>query len=276
MARGHETPQQRWARKNRPKMAAACRRWRARHPDRQRAATYCWRRRNREAWNAYQRRWRRTHPQLVRAASKRRYLKVRNDPKRYADHLAAGRKWLAKHPEYSREKSRRQRAKNPEKVQAYTRAWMKRWYAEHRDEARAKNRQRRAANPGKWRAYDRALYKRYREKYPDRYARKLARGRAWAKRNRPKLTYWVSRYRARKMGTLGSHTFAEWMARVELFGWRCAYCDVALTPATLTKDHIIPLYRGGSNFAANLVPACKSCNSAKRDQLGFGKKRRGS
>jgi len=257
-------------------MAAACRRWRARHPDRQRAATYGWRRRNREGWNAYQRCWRRTHPQLVRAATKRRYLKVRNDPKRYADYLAAHRKWLAKHPEYSREKSRRQRAKNPEKARAYMRAWMKRWYAQHRDEARAKNRQRRATNPEKWRAYDRALYKLYREKYPDRYARRLARSRAWAKRNKRKVTYRVSQYRARKMGALGSHTFAEWMARVEFHQWRCIYCRVTLTPSTLTKDHIIPLFRGGTNYVVNLVPACKSCNSAKRDRLDFQRQERGS
>jgi 5-methylcytosine-specific restriction endonuclease McrA len=47
------------ARRNRPKLAAACRRWRARHPDRQKAATYRWRAKHLKKWNAYQRKWRR-------------------------------------------------------------------------------------------------------------------------------------------------------------------------------------------------------------------------
>lgn len=270
-----ETPQQQWARKNRDKVRAASRRWRARHPEKQKAATYRWRERNRDAWNKYQRQWRLTHKDLVRTATKRKYLKVRSDPDRYAKHLAAGRTWLAKHPEYAREKSRRQRSNNLETVRAYMRAWMKRWYADHRDEARARNRQRRAADLEKWRAYDRALYRLYRGKHPERYARKLAQGRAWAKKNRPKLNHWASRYRARKMGALGSHSFAEWMARVNFHLWRCVYCDVPLTPKTLTKDHIVPLFQGGTNDANNLAPACKSCNSAKRDRLEFRKAQRG-
>jgi 5-methylcytosine-specific restriction endonuclease McrA len=236
-----ETPQARWARRNRDKMRAASRRWRARHPAKQKAATYRWRERNRQVWNAYQRFWR----------------------------LAAGREWLRKHPEYAREKSRRQRAQQPEKIRAYMRAWMKRWYATHFLEARAKNRQRRAADPEKWRAYGRALYRLYRTKYPERYARMLASGRAWAKRNRPKLAHWAGRYRARKAGAIGSHTFAQWMSCVEIHAWKCAYCDVALTPTTLTKDHVVPLFKGGTNYVENLAPACKSCNSAKRDRTDF-------
>jgi 5-methylcytosine-specific restriction endonuclease McrA len=42
-------------------MAAACRHWRARYPDKQKASTYRWRQRNLKKWNAYQRAWRRKH-----------------------------------------------------------------------------------------------------------------------------------------------------------------------------------------------------------------------
>lgn len=255
--------------------AAACRRWRKRHPEKQKAATYHWRAQNRAAWNAYCRQWRRANKELVKAATRRRYEKIKRDPDKHAKHLAAGRSWLVEHPEYARAKSKRQRAQNPEKARAYMRAWMKRWYSQNRDHARVKNRKRRAAAIEKWRAYDRALYRLYRAKYPERYARKLERGRAWAKKNRAKLADWAGRYRARKRGSPGSHTFAEWMARVELHQWQCVYCCTSLTPKTLTKDHVVPLFRGGTDFAVNLVPACKSCNSAKRDRLQFRKVERG-
>ena len=44
----------------------------------------------------------------------------------------------------------------------------------------------------------------------------------------------------------------------------CAYCGHALAD---TVDHIRPLARGGSNEIENLAPACRACNSAKRDRL---------
>jgi 5-methylcytosine-specific restriction endonuclease McrA len=43
----------------------------------------------------------------------------------------------------------------------------------------------------------------------------------------------------------------------------CFYC--AGTASTV--DHIVPLVRGGTNFEGNLVPACRPCNSSKRERL---------
>lgn len=42
---------------------------------------------------------------------------------------------------------------------------------------------------------------------------------------------------------------------------QCVFCR--LHSFYLTQDHKIPLSRGGSNSASNIVPACKSCNSRK-------------
>ncbi len=42
---------------------------------------------------------------------------------------------------------------------------------------------------------------------------------------------------------------------------KCEYCGSKEPP--FTKDHIIPLVRGGPDNSNNIVVACKSCNSSK-------------
>lgn len=51
-------------------------------------------------------------------------------------------------------------------------------------------------------------------------------------------------------------------------GPRCYWCRTKLDWATLTIDHRIPLYRGGSNQEDNLVPACQPCNQRRGHELG--------
>jgi 5-methylcytosine-specific restriction endonuclease McrA len=48
---------------------------------------------------------------------------------------------------------------------------------------------------------------------------------------------------------------------------RCYYCNAEVAPKELTLDHIIPLVRGGHSTRGNCVPACKECNTKKRDLL---------
>lgn len=74
------------------------------------------------------------------------------------------------------------------------------------------------------------------------------------------------RYRQLGRESRGSHTWWQWNQRVRMFGWRCAYCRIELTAKSLTKDHQIPLTRGGSQWPANLVPSCLRCNSQKQDR----------
>ncbi len=46
-------------------------------------------------------------------------------------------------------------------------------------------------------------------------------------------------------------------------GGRCQYCDAAAE----SIDHVIPRSKGGTHTWENLVAACRSCNSRKRDRL---------
>jgi 5-methylcytosine-specific restriction endonuclease McrA len=59
-----------------------------------------------------------------------------------------------------------------------------------------------------------------------------------------------------------------YVAEFRFYVWRmrphCAYCNVRLTRDTLTRDHIVPRSKGGTN-GDNLVPACGPCNRAKAD-----------
>ena len=43
----------------------------------------------------------------------------------------------------------------------------------------------------------------------------------------------------------------------------CCYCG---TTEKISIDHLIPLIKGGADYSDNLVWACRSCNSSKRDR----------
>jgi 5-methylcytosine-specific restriction endonuclease McrA len=60
----------------------------------------------------------------------------------------------------------------------------------------------------------------------------------------------------------GTHTEQEWHDLVAKFDLRCVRCGC--TPAGRPcKDHIVPIYVGGSDAIDNLQPLCRECNSSK-------------
>lgn len=64
----------------------------------------------------------------------------------------------------------------------------------------------------------------------------------------------------------GRHTRTQVLARVEFYGGLCWICREAPHE---TIDHVKPITKGGSNWPANLRPACRSCNSRKKDKWPF-------
>lgn len=93
--------------------------------------------------------------------------------------------------------------------------------------------------------------------------------RRYAEKNPQIMRHKAKVRRARMAGAKGNHTYSQWMMRVAFFGWKCRYCGAGLSSVTLTKDHQIPISRGGSEWPSNLVPACRSCNSAKGTKKPF-------
>lgn len=65
---------------------------------------------------------------------------------------------------------------------------------------------------------------------------------------------------ARKKGAVGFHTIGEWELLKKQYGFVCPCCK---KPEMLTKDHIIPLTKGGSNYIENIQPLCRRCNAIK-------------
>jgi len=59
-------------------------------------------------------------------------------------------------------------------------------------------------------------------------------------------------------------TAEDWLEIVRQHKSRCHYCGKR---KALTLDHVIPLSKGGLHVKENIVPACKSCNSKKKDRL---------
>lgn len=50
-----------------------------------------------------------------------------------------------------------------------------------------------------------------------------------------------------------------WRRILDILGHYCLKCG----RAPVTRDHIVPLCRGGLNHPANLQPLCKDCNRRK-------------
>lgn len=105
----------------------------------------------------------------------------------------------------------------------------------------------------------------------EQYQRNPTADRERQKRHRQEKPEWWNaaraRRRARKIGAAGSHTVAEWEAIKKRQNGCCAICGAR---SRLTRDHIIPLSRGGSDFAYNIQGLCKSCNSSKGAKILAG------
>lgn len=76
----------------------------------------------------------------------------------------------------------------------------------------------------------------------------------------------VVRRRGRQYGWATGYTWTEVMHLFIRFDRRCAYCD-DLVVGQPDPDHVVPLSKGGSNSITNILPACRLCNSDKRDLL---------
>lgn len=158
-------------------------------------------------------------------------------------------------------------------LKAYSRAY----YLENSSRIKARVSKRWAENPeakkqdkacrdkkrDKIRAYDRMRAKRDREKKKIILAR-------WATNNPERVLELArikqSRRRSRKRLAGGNHSADDILKQKSSQRDRCWWCGDKLR-CDYHVDHRIPLARGGSNGAGNIVISCPPCNRSKNAQM---------
>jgi 5-methylcytosine-specific restriction endonuclease McrA len=97
----------------------------------------------------------------------------------------------------------------------------------------------------------------------EKYCSKQCAGRARAKYSSPeeRMEAGHRRRRLNKSAAPGWHSRAQWLDLLERYKHRCANCKKRIK---LTRDHIIPISRGGSDDITNIQPLCQPCNSRKQ------------
>jgi 5-methylcytosine-specific restriction endonuclease McrA len=68
------------------------------------------------------------------------------------------------------------------------------------------------------------------------------------------------------LGGGGSHTDAEREALKAAYGHACLRCGKHEPEIEITRDHIVPVVKSGSDDIANIQPLCRSCNGTKGAQ----------
>lgn len=84
--------------------------------------------------------------------------------------------------------------------------------------------------------------------------------RRYVKRAPECISHLKARRYARERNAEGSHTLEEWQILKIKFNYKCAICG---GKKPLTKDHIVPLSKGGTDHIQNIQPLCRNCNSRK-------------
>lgn len=104
----------------------------------------------------------------------------------------------------------------------------------------------------------------------------------WAEKNSEYLKQKIKKYydlnpmkskergrisRSKSFGFKKTFNECDFKAKLEQQNFKCFYCGKHIDYTNCTRDHYIPLIKGGSDTIENIVACCKSCNSKKRNML---------
>lgn len=85
----------------------------------------------------------------------------------------------------------------------------------------------------------------------------------WRNENKDKCANYRRIRKARLKSADGAFTVEQWLEKLAFFGNCCYLCKEPLAGKETHAEHRIPISRGGTNWIANIAPACKNCNLKK-------------
>lgn len=172
------------------------------------------------------------------------------------------REYQRRYREANREKraeaTRRWREKNPDYNRRYyeaNREYYQQHYQQHYQQYYRSNPERATGR------YQRAKL-RYNKAHPEAAAESRRR---YNEANPEKVSAQQRRRRAKVAGVGGSHTEAEWQTLCSYYMDQCLSCGEI--PDLLTRDHVVPITKGGSDDISNIQPLCAGCNSRKHTKI---------
>ena len=160
------------------------------------------------------------------------------------------REWKSRNAEKHRAWSRQYYQNNAE----YCRARELKRYYEHQEEIRAKQKAYYRANKDRILARNKV----WTHTHPEQA--KAAKD-AWKIANPERIIAYQRQGRLRRRHGVGHCTSEQLQARIAYYGYRCWLCGAPWEEI----DHVKPISKGGSNWPANLRPACRPCNRRKSD-----------
>lgn len=149
--------------------------------------------------------------------------------------------------------AKRYKERHKAKVMDYARSWRD----NNREAIREYNRRRYAEDPERQRFWARQ----WRE---NNLEQARAKSRAWQQANPARVYANHIKYRANHNGKF---TEEEWQEVLNMYDHCCAHCGKSDKEVKLTRDHIMPLSKGGKNVKSNIQPLCQSCNSRKNNKV---------
>jgi 5-methylcytosine-specific restriction endonuclease McrA len=164
----------------------------------------------------------------------------------------------------------RQRSLNSEKYRGY----VKKYQRENKEKCKRRAYKWRALNIEKVRQIDRERYSKdtVKRKKSSARSRKLRPDaikkaqRTWYVLNKDRVIASNHRRKARLRDSdspgVPTHVFK---AKCEESDGRCWYCLAKCDK--LQREHVVPISRGGRDEPDNVIPACRTCNSSKKDKL---------
>ena len=190
----------------------------------------------------YMKKWRKNNPESI-SKSMKKWRGV---------NLEYSKKYYERNKEHIAKRAKEWHKNNREKILKR----QKMFYQENHEKLLEQKKRWRENNPEYKREYKRDKMNEYNRKYL-----KTEKGKANQQRGNAKR-------QARERKIINTLTSQEWLDILKEYNYRCTYCGKEFDENNLpTKDHVIPISKGGHNTKENIVPACKSCNSKKHDKL---------